>query len=144
MAAKVWIGLVGCGFFSRNHLHSWKDLAAEGAELVAVCDIDPGKAEAAAREFGVPHWYSDLDAMLDREKIRPSRHRHAHGHASHARREGDRRRHRNDLQKPFAPNWDDAVAMTKAAERAGVFLAVHENFRFQTPLPPRARDHPLR
>jgi predicted dehydrogenase len=38
------------------------------------------------------------------------------------------------VQKPFAPKWEDAVAMTKAAERAGVFLAVHENFRFQRPL----------
>ena len=38
------------------------------------------------------------------------------------------------VQKPFAPTWDDAVAMTRAAEKAGVFLAVHENFRFQTPL----------
>ena len=38
------------------------------------------------------------------------------------------------VQKPFAPNWADCVAIVKAAEKAGLFLAVHENFRFQTPL----------
>ena len=38
------------------------------------------------------------------------------------------------VQKPFAPDWDDCVAIVKGAEKAGLFLAVHENFRFQTPL----------
>ena len=38
------------------------------------------------------------------------------------------------VQKPFAPVWEDCVAMVAAARKAGVFLAVHENFRFQTPM----------
>lgn len=134
MAERVRVALVGCGFFARNHLFSWKDLAAEGVDLVAVCDIDPEKAKAAAAEFGVPRWYSDIDAMLANETIdlidivtRMDTHRAlvektiARGIAT-------------IVQKPFAPAWDDAVAMTRAAGKAGVFLAVHENFRFQTPL----------
>lgn len=134
MAAAVRVGLVGCGFFARNHLHSWKALASEGADLVAVCDIDPAKAKAAAEEFGVANWYTDYDEMLAAETIdlldivtRMDTHRRlvetsiGKGIAT-------------IVQKPFAPNWEDAVAMTQAAERAGVFLAVHENFRFQTPL----------
>ncbi len=38
------------------------------------------------------------------------------------------------VQKPFAPTWADCVAIVEAAEKAGLFLAVHENFRFETPL----------
>jgi len=38
------------------------------------------------------------------------------------------------VQKPFAPTWDDCVAMVGACKAAGVPLMVHENFRFQTPL----------
>ena len=38
------------------------------------------------------------------------------------------------VQKPFAPTWEDCVAIVEGAEKAGLFLAVHENFRFQTPL----------
>jgi predicted dehydrogenase len=134
MAEPVRVALVGCGFFARNHLYSWKDLAAEGVQIVAVCDIDPAKAKAAAEEFGVPHWYVNVDEMLDKEKIdlidiitRMDTHRMmvektvGRGIAT-------------IVQKPFAPTWDDAVAMTGMAERAGVWLAVHENFRFQTPL----------
>ena len=49
MAQRIAIGLIGCGFFAQNHLHAWKDLAPEGADLVAVCDLDPAKANAAAR-----------------------------------------------------------------------------------------------
>ncbi|HMN86483.1 MAG TPA: Gfo/Idh/MocA family oxidoreductase [Bauldia sp.] len=134
MAGKTRIGLVGCGFFARNHLHSWQDLAADGADLVAVCDVDPAKAEAAAKDFGVPHWYTSFDEMIAKEKIdlldivtRMDTHRAlvekaiAAGIAT-------------IVQKPFAPTWEDAVAMTEAAGKAGIFLAVHENFRFQTPL----------
>jgi predicted dehydrogenase len=135
MPKPVRVALVGCGFFAANHLHSWTSLAREGAvELVAVCDLDRAKAEAAARDFGVPAVYSDYGAMLQKEKIdlldivtqmdshRPLVERAiAAGIAT-------------IVQKPFAPDWDDAVAMTEAADKAGVFLAVHENFRFQTPM----------
>lgn len=134
MSDSVKVALVGCGFFARNHLFSWKDLAAEGADLVAVCDIDAAKAEAAAKEFNVPRWYTDFDAMVEAEQIdlldiatRMDTHRmlveKAIGRGT-----------ATIVQKPFAPTWEDAVAMTAAAEKAGVFLAVHENFRFQTPL----------
>jgi predicted dehydrogenase len=130
----VRVALVGCGFFSRNHLHSWKDLAGDGAALVAVCDIDPAKAEAAAREFGVPRWYGELDAMLAAERIdlldiatRMDTHRMLVERAIAAGIA-------TIVQKPFAPTIADAAAMTVAAERAGVFLAVHENFRFQAPM----------
>ena len=36
MAEPVRVAIVGCGFFARNHLFSWKDLAPEGVELVEV------------------------------------------------------------------------------------------------------------
>ena len=53
--------LIGCGFFARNHMHGWAD--AEGAEIVAVCDLDPAKAEAFARDFGAEA-HTDAAAML--------------------------------------------------------------------------------
>ncbi len=134
MNSEVRIAAVGCGFFSGNHFNAWNDLKPEGANLVAVCDLDARKAEAAAKQFGVPHWYTNYEEMLGKEKIdlldvitRMDTHRRlveasiAKGIAT-------------IVQKPFAPDWDDAVAMTSAADKAGVFLAVHENFRFQAPL----------
>ncbi len=134
MNDRTAVGLIGCGFFSRNHLHSWKDLAAAGADLVAVCDIDPAKAKAAAETFGVPRWYTDAATMFRDENLglvdivaRMDVHRPlvelALGHRVPV-----------VVQKPFGPDWDTCVAMVDAAAAAGVFLAVHENFRFQAPL----------
>jgi predicted dehydrogenase len=134
MSKRVAIGVIGCGFFSRNHLNSWKDLAPEGADLVAVCDVDPGKAKAAAEAFGVPHWYADAETMFRERKLglvdivtRMNTHREiaelAFRHSVPA-----------IVQKPFAPTWDDCVAIVDGARKAGLFLAVHENFRFQAPL----------
>jgi predicted dehydrogenase len=133
VAGDLRIGLVGCGFFALNHLHAWKDLAAEGAVLAAVCDVDPGKAEAAGKAFGVP-FYTDAERMLDAERpgvvdivTRQDTHRPL---AELAIARGIP----TIVQKPFAPRWEDCVAIVEAAARAGVWLAVHENFRFQAPM----------
>jgi predicted dehydrogenase len=133
MAGEIRIGVIGCGFFAQNHLHSWKDLADQGARLTAVCDVDPAKAEAAGRNFGVP-FYTDAGAMVSVEPLDAvdivTRH--------------DTHRPLCELtiakglptivQKPFAPTWEDCVAIVDAAARADVWLAVHENFRFQAPM----------
>ncbi len=132
---RARVGVVGCGFFAQNHLHAWTDLAAEGgADLVAVCDLDAAKAEAAARAFGVPASYGDAGAMLAAERLdlvdivtRMETHRPL-VEAAVAAGVGV------IVQKPFAPTLADCAAMVEAARRAGTFLAVHENFRFQRPM----------
>jgi D-apiose dehydrogenase len=134
MTYPLSVGVIGCGFFAQNHLHSWKNLAADGARLAAVCDIDPAKAKAAAETFGAPRWYSDADRMLADEKLdlvdivtRVETHREMVERTLAARIP-------TIVQKPFGLDLAAGEAMAKAAADAGVFLAVHENFRFQAPL----------
>ena len=134
MAEPMRIGLIGCGFFAQNHLNAWRDLAGEGAVLTAVCDIDPVKAKAAAAEFGAPRWYSDVVEMLDAEKLdlvdivtRMDTHRAIVT-------ETLARNIPTVVQKPFAPEIEECMAMAEMASKAGTFLAVHENFRFQKPM----------
>lgn len=134
MPDRVAIGVIGCGFFSRNHLSSWKDLSPQGADLVAVCDIDAAKAKTAAAAFGIPHWYTDAETMFRERNLglvdivtRMDTHlmlaEMAYRHKVPA-----------IVQKPFAPNIAEVRRIVEGAEKAGLFLAVHENFRFQTPL----------
>lgn len=132
--ASVGIGLIGCGFFAQNHLHSWKDLAGKGADLRAVCDVDPAKAKRAAEAFGVSRWYIDAAEMLAAEKLdlvdivtRMDSHLPLVRLAS-AAGVG------MIVQKPLAPDWEQALGIVRTADSAGLFLAVHENFRFQTPM----------
>jgi predicted dehydrogenase len=132
MSESLRGGLIGCGFFAQNHLNAWADV--EGAGLVAVCDRDRAKAEAAAAKFGIPAVYDDAEAMFASERLdyvdiattMPT-HRPLVELAA---------RHKvpTICQKPFAPTLPDCVAMVEACEGAGVPLMVHENFRFQTPL----------
>ncbi|PTE11373.1 Gfo/Idh/MocA family protein [Mesorhizobium helmanticense] len=133
MARGIRIGVIGCGFYAQNHLHAWKDLVGEGAVLAAVCDVDPGKAQAAGRTFGVTS-YTDAATMLANERLDAvdivTRHDTHRALCELAIGKGVAA----IVQKPFAPTWEDCVAIVDAAEKAGVWLAVHENFRFQTPM----------
>jgi D-apiose dehydrogenase len=133
MSEATRVGVIGCGFFARNHLHSWKDLRPEGAELVAVCDIDGAKAKATAEEFGVPRWYDKAEAMF------------ADGQLDLVDIVTQVRSHKTlvemaigagvatIVQKPFGNDLDECRTMVDTARTSGLFLAVHENFRFQQP-----------
>ena len=131
---RTAVGVIGCGFFAQNHLHAWTDLASKGVEVVAVCDVDEGKARAAADKFGVKKWYNNPEAMLREQKLglvdivtRVETHREVVGQAIDHRVPAI-------VQKPFGPDLAACRAMADDAQKAGVFLAVHENFRFQVPM----------
>ena len=133
MSQRLRAGLIGCGFYSRNHLHAWRDLA-EDVELVAVCDRNEQKAAEAAKAFDVPRWYSDAAQMFEAESLdfvdivttMPSHKPLVLLAASH--------KLPAVVQKPFAPTWQDCLDMVEACRHAGVPLMVHENFRFQSPI----------
>jgi predicted dehydrogenase len=134
MSTPVPVGLIGCGFFAQNHLNAWKDLAPEGADLVAVCDIDEVKARAAAEKFGVPRWYTSAAEMFERETLGLVD--IATQVSSHLPLVKLALSHRvpTIIQKPFGRDIAEVREMTEAAASAGIFLAVHENFRFQRPI----------
>lgn len=124
--------LIGCGFFARNHLHAWRELP--GAQIVALCDADPGRLAEAAKAFGIGRTYTDAARLIASERLdfvdiatTPASHRALVEMAAAA-----------GLpcisQKPFALTLDDARAMVDACAQATVPLMVHENFRWQAPI----------
>jgi predicted dehydrogenase len=128
---RIKIGLIGCGFYAQNHLHAWTDLAAEGADLVAVCDTDPEKAKAAAERFGAKA-FTDASAMFDAVPIdlvdittQMASHQALAALAAE-------RGIGMVVQKPFAPSWEACIAIVENARAHKAWLAVHENFRFAT------------
>ena len=130
--AKLRLGLIGCGFFARNHLHAWKMMPE--VELVAVCDIDRDKAEAARAEFGAAKAYTDAAALLREERLDFVDIATTMGtHRVLAELAAARGVHAI-VQKPLAPSWEDCTAIAEAFHKADRRLMVHENFRFQTPI----------
>jgi D-apiose dehydrogenase len=122
--------LIGCGFFARNHMQAWAGIA--GLRIVGVCDTDPTKAAAFARDFGAKA-YTDAAAMLLAE--RPDFADIATTVASHRTLVELAARHARLVicQKPFAETYADGAAMVAACAATGATLMVHENFRWQAP-----------
>lgn len=66
---KVGFGVIGTGFWGRNHARVLSEL--NNTRLIAVCDIDADKAEATGKKYDVP-WCSldeDLLKMRDVEAV---------------------------------------------------------------------------
>jgi D-apiose dehydrogenase len=59
--------LVGCGFFSKNHLHAWSQL--EGVEIVALCDANAERLQEAAQQFGIAKTYASAQDMFAQEQL---------------------------------------------------------------------------
>ena len=60
------IGIVGVGFWGRNHLRVLKEL---GIKVEAICDINAERASRLAKEFAVKNYYTNLDEMLRKEDL---------------------------------------------------------------------------
>ena len=67
MADDLQGGLIGCGYFARNHLNGWREV--EGAGIVSLCDQDQEALGQAASDFGIPEQYTDPQAMLESEDL---------------------------------------------------------------------------
>ena len=62
-SGNLGFALVGCGRIAKRHSELLGDGVIKGADLVAVCDIDPAKAEAIGDRFGVP-FFTDMHEMM--------------------------------------------------------------------------------
>ncbi|MEP6824423.1 MAG: Gfo/Idh/MocA family oxidoreductase [Ramlibacter sp.] len=123
------IGMVGAGMVSSFHLSAWQRVS-EFAHVVAICDLDSAKAAEHSRIFAIPGVWSDLDAMLDHERLDaidvltpPS----AHARACLA---AAQRGIAILCQKPLAPTLEEARTLAVLlGERCRIM--VHENWRFR-------------
>ena len=115
----IRVGLLGLGYFARFHADAWRRVA--GARLAATADADP----AAGADH--PSLAAMLEAGVDVVDIAtpPATHAEAIRAALAARPRAI------VCQKPFCTSLAEAEAVTAEAERAGIPLIVHENFRFQ-------------
>jgi UDP-N-acetyl-2-amino-2-deoxyglucuronate dehydrogenase len=118
---KFKIGLVGCGRIAKNHFDAIRE--EKNLQLVAVCDIDKKKAEAAGKEQKIP-FFTDLKKMLDDipmdiisictpSGIHPQNGILAAEHGVHV-----------VTEKPMATKLEEADALIKACDKNKVHLFV--------------------
>ncbi|MEM7413726.1 MAG: Gfo/Idh/MocA family oxidoreductase [Myxococcota bacterium] len=122
--------VVGTGFGFLTHMRALREA---GYEVHALVGRDPEKTRARAERGGVPHGLTDLDAALalpgvDVVTIATP----PHTHAEIARAACAAGKH-VVCEKPLARDANEAEAMWRAAEEAGVHHAVGTEFRWSTP-----------
>lgn len=127
-APPLRIGLVGCGHVSEAHLRAWRGVP--GARVVALADPDPARLEQRGEAFGIEARFGSLEALLAGARLDavdlctpPAGREALIGRAAAAGCHVL-------AQKPLAPSIDEAVRCCELGERAGVVVAVKENWRW--------------
>lgn len=129
---KLRVGVVGVGLQGRVHLSCLR--ALREVEVTATADLDLGRAEAAAAEFGVPRWYASHEEMLAEAPLdavtvaTPD-----DAHLAPCQAAAAAGKHLL-VEKPLATSVAEGEAIVAAARRAGVHLMVNFSNRWQAPL----------
>jgi predicted dehydrogenase len=129
---ELRFAIFGTGYWARYQLAAWREL--EGARCVALYNRTVAKAEALARELGVPAVYGDPEELLEKE--RPDFIDVITDVGTHDRfvALAAERRVPVICQKPMARSLEEAERMVATCRVSGVPFFVHENWRWQTPL----------
>src|SRR5262245_53310199 len=126
---RVKVGIIGSQFEAEIHAESFRILPDE-AEVVAVASPTPGHAEAFARRFGIPRWFTDYRAMLaepDVELVTIAAPNHLHAvMTADAARAGKH----VVCEKPLCMTIEEAEAMIDVCNREGVLLLYAEELFF--------------
>ena len=128
MAARLRIGVIGCGLIAQvMHLHYLRELA-DRFDIAALCDVSDERVRACAEDYGVPHifarWQDLLAAPLDAVLILTSG-----SHAPIAIAAAAAGKHML-VEKPMCFSVAEGRAMIEAARSAGVTLMVGYNKRY--------------
>jgi len=129
----IRFGLLGCGRIAKRHSELLGGSHIDGANLFAVCDPIRARADAIATKFGIPADY-DIDDFLARKDIDAVAVLTPSGmHPQHVISCARAGKH-IVVEKPMALRLQDADAMIRACDEAGVKLFVVKQNRFNVPV----------
>ncbi len=125
--------LVGCGRIAKRHSDLLGHGEIEGAQLVAVCDLDESRAKAIGEKFDVPY-FTDMHEMMKQIDLDIVSVLTDSG--SHAKVVIDLAQYGKHIvvEKPIALTLDDVDRMISACDRHGIKLFVVQQNRFNVPV----------
>lgn len=132
MRTPLRFAVFGAGFWTPYQLSGWREVG--GVECVAIYNRTPEKADAVARQFGIPAVFVDPARLL--KDIRPDFVDNITEVGGHKPLSLLCARSRVPCicQKPLAASYRDAAAIVAAFRRTRTRFLVHENWRWQTPM----------
>ncbi|HVB07259.1 MAG TPA: Gfo/Idh/MocA family oxidoreductase [Acidimicrobiales bacterium] len=123
----VRIGVVGVGFGVTVHVPAFQ---SEGLEVVAICARHAGRAEAAAKQFGIPQVFTDwreLVASPDLDAVSVVTPTALHHPIALSALEAGKH---VLLEKPFTLNLDEARSLAEAAAASDRTTMIAHEFRY--------------
>ncbi|HJV74595.1 MAG TPA: Gfo/Idh/MocA family oxidoreductase [Noviherbaspirillum sp.] len=125
--------LVGCGRIAKRHSELLGHQQIRNARLAAVCDIVEAKAQKIGQQFNVPY-FADAHRMLKEVAVDAIVVLTESG--NHAKHVVDLAQYGKHIivEKPMALTLDDADAMIRACDEAGIKLFVVKQNRFNVPV----------
>jgi predicted dehydrogenase len=119
-------GLIGCGAIARGHMAAY----AAQFDLAACCDVYEPAAREFQQKYGFRAAYTDYRQMLEKEKLDLVT---ICTSSTHERLDivlkGAETRTPMLVEKPMALERDEARRMIEACDKAGVKLAVSQQYR---------------
>ncbi|MBQ3927374.1 MAG: Gfo/Idh/MocA family oxidoreductase [Clostridia bacterium] len=124
---KLRVGIIGCGWIAGSHIDSYKRM--EDVDIVAGCDLIPGKAAAFFERNGVANVKTDYashkemldDASLKLDAVSVCTYNRQHAIPTiYALKKGVNVL----LEKPFTVTLDEAIEVMKAEKESGKVLSI--------------------
>ena len=124
---KVRVGIIGTGWIAESHMVSY--LKQPDVEIVAGCDLVPGKAEAFFKQFGLENvkcYNSDEEMLADQANLQLD----AVSICTYNRQHAPCAIHALEagvnvlLEKPFTVTTEEAIEVMKAEKKSGKVLSI--------------------
>ncbi|MBI5599420.1 MAG: Gfo/Idh/MocA family oxidoreductase [Deltaproteobacteria bacterium] len=122
---KIKTAVIGAGYLGRFHAQKYMEL--ENSELIGVVDIDTGRAQKLAAEYGVTPYadYRDLFGKVDAVSVVTPTGTHCEIGLGFLSKGIDVL-----MEKPMAVTAEEADALIKEADRTGAVLQIGHLERF--------------
>ena len=124
---KLGVAVIGTGFWGKNHARVYKEL--ERTELMAICDIEPGRAKSISHQFSAKPYTNSANMLKNKEIDAVSVCTWSTNLANEAL--GALKAGKHVLvEKPMATNVKQAKELLETAEKEGLHLTVGFLMRF--------------
>jgi len=124
---KLGVAVIGTGFWGKNHARVYRELGT--TELIAICDIDPGRAKSIAQQFSAKPYTKNANMLKNKEIDAVSVCTWSTNLAKEALRALKAGKHVL-VEKPMAANVKQAKELLETAEEEGLHLTVGFLMRF--------------
>ena len=128
-AARLRVAIIGTGGIANSHARGYQ-ANTDTADVVAVCDVEEGRAQEFATKYGYPKAYSDVATLLREQRpdaVSICTPNYLHAPLTIQALEAGAG---VLCEKPMATTLADAQRMKETAERTGKTLYIGFNHRF--------------